>query len=280
MRVLSSELIEVTVAGLCREANINLPEDVLRALKAARKAEESEAGQAVLNDLITNARIAAAHETAICQDTGMAVVFAEIGQDIHITGGWIEDAINRGVATGYREGFLRNSVVHDPLIRRNTGDNAPAVIHCRIVPGDRLRLIVSPKGFGSENMSAACLLSPSQGESGIRRFVLETMESAGPNPCPPVIIGIGLGGTLEKAALLAKQALLVPTGQSNDQAHLAKLENELLTAVNDLGIGPGGLGGRVTALAVHILAWPTHIAGMPVVVNMGCHATRHAEATL
>jgi fumarate hydratase subunit alpha len=170
--------------------------------------------------------------------------------------------------------------VRDPLIRINTGDNTPAVIHSRIVPGDRLRLVVAPKGFGSENMSAACLLSPAQGESGIRRFVLATMEKAGPNPCPPVIIGVGLGGTLEKASLLAKQALLIPTGQSNEHEHLARLEKELLAAVNDLGIGPGGLGGRITALAVHILAWPTHIAGLPVVVNMGCHATRHAEAIL
>jgi fumarate hydratase subunit alpha len=280
MRVISSGLIEKTVAGLCREANIHLPEDVLQALSSARQTEESEAGQAVLNDLVTNAEMAAVNEMAICQDTGMAVVFVDIGQDVHITGDWIEDAINRGVAAGYREGYLRNSVVRDPLIRINTGDNTPAVIHSRIVPGDRLRLVVAPKGFGSENMSAACLLSPAQGESGIRRFVLATMEKAGPNPCPPVIIGVGLGGTLEKASLLAKQALLIPTGQSNEHEHLARLEKELLAAVNDLGIGPGGLGGRITALAVHILAWPTHIAGLPVVVNMGCHATRHAEAIL
>ncbi|MDW7657609.1 MAG: fumarate hydratase [Bacillota bacterium] len=280
MRVITSEQIETTIAGLCREANIHLPKDILTALSSAKQAEESEAGQAVLNDLITNAEMASANEVAICQDTGMAVVFVEIGQDVHITGGWIEDAINRGVATGYREGYLRNSIVRDPLIRINTGDNTPAVIHSRIVPGDQLRLVVAPKGFGSENMSAACLLSPAQGESGIRRFVLETMDKAGPNPCPPVIIGVGLGGTLEKAALLAKQALLIPTGQSNAQEHLATMEKELLKAINDLGIGPGGLGGRITALAVHILAWPTHIAGLPVVVNMSCHATRHAEAIL
>lgn len=280
MRCITTEQIEKTIARLCREANTHLPADVYQALLAARQSEESEAGQAVLDDLIANAGLAAAKEMAICQDTGMAVVFAEIGQDIHITGGWIEDAINRGVATGYREGFLRNSVVQDPLLRTNTGNNTPAVIHCRLVPGSQLRLIVAPKGFGSENMSAACLLSPAQGESGIRRFVLDTVEKAGPNPCPPVVIGIGLGGTLEKAALLAKEALLIPTGQGNSQPHLARLEQDLLAAVNDLGIGPGGLGGRMTALAVHILSYPTHIAGLPAVINMGCHATRHAEAIL
>ena len=280
MRTLSAEQVKRTIARLCREANVRLPEDVRMALTAARSQEESGIGQAVLDDLIANARLAVEQDGPICQDTGMAVVFVEIGQDVRLTGGWIEEAINQGVSTGYREGYLRPSVVADPLIRTNTGDNTPAVIHCRIVPGDRLRLVVAPKGFGSENMSAACLLSPSEGEAGIRRFVLDTVEKAGSNPCPPVIIGIGLGGTLEKAALLAKQALLVPIGQPNEQAHLDALEKTLLAAVNDLGIGPGGLGGRVTALGLHILAYPTHIAGLPVVLNMGCHATRHAEAVL
>ena len=210
----------------------------------------------------------------------MAVVFIEIGQDVHLFGDSLEHAVNRGVAIGYRDGYLRNSVVDDPLLRRNTGDNTPAVIHCSIVPGDRLDVTVAPKGFGSENMSAAIMLSPSEGIDGITRFVLETVEKAGPNPCPPVVIGLGLGGTLEKAALLAKQALLLPVGQHNERPHLAALEQDLLASVNKLGIGPAGLGGRTTALALHILSYPTHIAGLPVVLNMSCHATRHAHAVL
>jgi fumarate hydratase subunit alpha len=233
-----------------------------------------------MQDLAENARIASELEVPICQDTGMVVVFVEIGQDVTVTGDWIETAIQRGVARGYREGYLRYSVVSDPLQRQNTGDNTPAVIHYSIVQGDQLRLVVAPKGFGSENMSAARMLSPSDGEEGIRRFVLETVQAAGPNPCPPVVIGLGLGGTLEKAALLAKQALLIPVGQTSPLPHLARLGEELLKAVNSLGIGPGGLGGQTTALALHILSYPTHIAGLPVVINMSCHATRHAEAVL
>ncbi|NLM78952.1 MAG: fumarate hydratase [Ruminococcaceae bacterium] len=280
MKLITANKIEQTVASLCRQANTRLPEDLRAAIVQAGRQERTPAGRAVMQDLAENARIASELEVPICQDTGMVVVFVEIGQDVTVTGDWIETAIQRGVARGYREGYLRYSVVSDPLQRQNTGDNTPAVIHYSIVQGDQLRLVVAPKGFGSENMSAARMLSPSDGEEGIRRFVLETVQAAGPNPCPPVVIGLGLGGTLEKAALLAKQALLIPVGQTSPLPHLARLEEELLKAVNSLGIGPGGLGGQTTALALHILSYPTHIAGLPVVINMSCHATRHAEAVL
>lgn len=280
MKEIPCDLITTEISRLCQEANLYLPPDLEAALQAARRTEESPAGQAVLDDLLENARLAAAGKMAICQDTGMAVVFVELGQEVRITGGSLTDAINAGVALGYREGYLRSSVVRDPLLRENTGDNTPAVIHYDLVVGDQLRLTVAPKGFGSENMSAACLLSPSAGIPGIRRFVLETVSQAGPNPCPPVVIGLGLGGTLEKAALLAKQALLRPVGSRNPLPHLAELELDLLAAINRLGIGPGGLGGRTTALDLHIGSYPTHIAGLPVVLNMGCHATRHAEVLL
>lgn len=280
MRKIDCSLITREVARLCQEANTNLSPDLAAALESACQAEESPAGQAVLGELIENARIAAEQRLAICQDTGMAVVFVELGQDIQITGGNLTEAINAGVARGYTEGYLRASVVSDPLLRVNTGDNTPAVIHTDVVAGDRLRIIVAPKGFGSENMSAVRMLNPSDGEAGIHSFVLETVRRAGPNPCPPVVIGLGLGGTLEKAALLAKRALLRPIGSHNARAHLAALENSLLEDINRLGIGPAGLGGRITALALHIESYPTHIAGLPVVLNMGCHATRHAEVTL
>ncbi len=280
MKNIDCARISSEVARLCQEANFNLSPDIRAALKRARSQEESSTGQAVLDELLENADLAASQRLAICQDTGMAVVFVEIGQEVHITGGSLSAAIDTGVARGYREGYLRASVVGDPLLRANTGDNTPAVIHYELVPGDGLKITVAPKGFGSENMSAARLLSPSQGVAGVKAFVLETVASAGPNPCPPIIIGLGLGGTLEKAALLAKQALLRPLGSRNPLRHLAELEDTLLAAVNDLGIGPAGLGGRVTALALHISSYPTHIAGLPVVLNMGCHATRHAEVVL
>jgi fumarate hydratase subunit alpha len=280
VREIDCQTITDTIARLCQEANYRLAPDLAAALLRARDQEESPAGRAVLDELVENARLAAEQKLAICQDTGMAVVFVTIGQDVRISGGSLSEAINAGVARGYREGYLRCSVVEDPLQRKNTGDNTPAVVHYDIVPGDQLHLVVAPKGFGSENMSAVCMLNPSDGLAGIRRFVLDAMAKAGPNPCPPVVIGIGLGGTLEKAALIAKQALLRPIGSHNDQPHLAALEDDLLAAVNRLGIGPAGLGGRITALAVHINSYPTHIAGLPVVLNMGCHATRHAEAWL
>jgi fumarate hydratase subunit alpha len=280
MREIECSLITATIARLCQTANYELSPDLAAALEQAIAREESPAGRAVLGELAENARLAHDKQMAICQDTGMAVVFVEVGQDLHIRGGSLAEAIHAGVAQGYREGYLRASVVSDPLLRENTGDNTPAVIHYDIVPSDQLHITVAPKGFGSENMSAACLLRPSQGLEGIRRFILQTVETAGPNPCPPVVIGIGIGGTLEKAALIAKQALLRPVGSINPKPHLASLEQELLAAVNRLGIGPAGLGGRITALAVHINSYPTHIAGLPVVLNMSCHATRHADATL
>lgn len=279
-REISSTRIRDTIARLCISANMDLPGDIRAALDCSLQTEASPAGQAVLEELIQNADIASRSRMPICQDTGMAIVFAEVGQDVHITGGDFERAIHEGVALGYRQGYLRASVVADPLIRRNTGDNTPAVIHTRIVPGDRIHLTVMPKGAGSENMSALRLLSPSEGRDGIIDFVLETVSRAGPNPCPPVIIGIGLGGTFDQVTLLAKQALLRPVGSRNPEPHIAELETELLDRVNCLGIGPSGLGGTVTALALHIEQAPTHIASLPVALNMGCHVTRHAEATL
>ncbi len=280
MREIDVGIVRRTVARLCIEANTVLPDDVRAALAAAAETEESPYGRAVLAELVENADLARRTGMAMCQDTGMAVVFLTVGQDVRFTGGSLAEAVDAGVADGYREGFLRASVVSDPLLRKNTGDNTPAVLHVEIVPGDRAEVVVAPKGFGSENMSALRLLSPSEGVEGVKRFVLDTVSAAGPNPCPPVVIGIGLGGTMEKAALLAKRALLQPVGSRNPAPHLAALEAELLEAVNRLGIGPAGLGGRTTALALRIEAYPTHIASLPVALNMGCHATRHAAATL
>lgn len=280
IREISTGKISETIARLCITANINLPADVRQALSSATGREQSPVGRAVLEELFQNACTAAEKQMPICQDTGMTVVFADIGQDVHIVGGDFEEAIHAGVAQGYREGCLRASVVADPLNRGNTGDNTPAVIHTRIVPGDRIHLTVAPKGFGSENMSALRMLSPSQGRDGVIEFVLETVSKAGPNPCPPVIIGVGLGGTLEQVALMAKRALLRPVGSHHPLPHVAALETELLDRVNRLGIGPSGLGGTVTALALNIEQYPTHIAGLPVALNMSCHATRHAEAMI
>lgn len=227
-----------------------------------------------------NAGIASAEEIPVCQDTGYAVVFLEIGQDVHFTGGYIYDAVNEGVRIGYREGYLRKSIVGDPLERKNTGDNTPAVIHTAIIPGDRVWITVAPKGGGSENMSALKMLKPADGVAGIKSFVLDTVKSAGPNPCPPLVIGIGIGGTMEKAALLAKEALLRPLGQKHEKPEIATLEEEILSAVNDLGIGPQGLGGRITSLAVHIKTYPAHIASLPVAVNLNCHVARHKSAEI
>jgi len=268
------------VAELCQTANIELSPDIAQALAAARQLEPSPTGQAILDELLENAALAREQRLAICQDTGMAIIFVTIGQDVHLIGGSLAGAIQAGVAQGYTEGYLRASVVRDPLMRENTGDNTPAIIHYDLVEGDQLEITVAPKGFGSENMSAVRMFSPSAGLAGVRQFILDTVQAAGPNPCPPIIIGVGLGGSLEKATLLAKQALLRPVGSPNPQPHLASLEQELLIAINNLGIGPAGLGGRTTALAIHISAYPTHIAGLPVAVNMSCHATRHATAVL
>jgi fumarate hydratase subunit alpha len=280
MKEIDVAVVRNTVARLCIEANTRIGPDIREALETAAAREESPYGRALLEELVRNSDLARSSGMALCQDTGMAVVFLTVGQEVRFTGGSLAEAIDAGVAEGYRTGFLRASVVGDPLLRKNTGDNTPAVVHATIVPGDSVEIVVAPKGFGSENMSAVRMLSPSEGVEGVRRFVLETVERAGPNPCPPVVVGLGIGGTMEKAALLAKQALLRPVGSSNPQPHVAILERELLEAVNRLGIGPGGLGGRTTALAVQIETYPTHIAGLPVALNMGCHATRHAHAVL
>ncbi len=280
MKEIDVSVVRKTVARLCIEANTLLPQDLRKALGDAAAAEPSPYGRALLEELVENADLARRTGLSICQDTGMAVVFLTVGQDVRFTGGSLEEAVDAGVADGYREGRLRASVVSDPLLRKNTGDNTPAVVHARIVPGDAVEIEVAPKGFGSENMSALRMLSPSDGVDGVKRFVLETVEAAGPNPCPPVVIGIGLGGTMEKAALLAKRALLRPVGSRSPLPHIATLEQELLDAVNRSGIGPGGLGGRTTALSLQIETYPTHIAGLPVALNMSCHATRHARAVL
>ena len=280
MRPIRAETIAETIAELCRRSNFELGADVLQALKDAVPVEESPVGREVLARLVENAEIAREEQVPMCQDTGLTVVFAEIGQDVHIVGGSLEDAINAGVAKGYGEGYLRKSVIRHPLDRVNTGDNTPAVIHTEIVPGDRLRLIVAPKGGGSENMSGVRMLKPSDGVEGVKRFVLELVEAAGSNPCPPIIVGVGIGGTMEKAAILAKKALLRRVGKCNPNRADAALEAELLELVNSTGIGPAGLGGRVTALAVHVLSYPCHIASLPVAVNIQCHAARHEEAVL
>jgi fumarate hydratase subunit alpha len=279
MRELSADLITDQVAVLCQEANFNLPPDVLTSLAAAAQQEGSQSGRAILRDLCINARIATLQRVPICQDTGMVLAFVEIGQDLHITGGSLSDAINRGVGSGYRDGFLRASVVADPLNRVNTGNNTPAVIYYDIVPGEAFTITIMPKGFGSENCTALGMLKPADGLAGIREFVVATMDRAGANTCPPVTVGVGLGGTADKAMLLAKKALLRPLGEPNPKSELAALERDLKTAINDLGYGPQGLGGRTTALAVHVETYPTHIAGLPVAVNISCHALRHKTWT-
>jgi len=274
-----NDIVEAVATG-CIDANCNLNRDVEDALRHARGTEITEAGRAVLDSLLENAAIARAERMAICQDTGMAVVFVEMGQEAHVEGGLLTEAIQAGVRKGYREGFLRKSVVDDPLLRRNTGDNTPAVIHLSLVAGDGLTIEISPKGFGSENMGGLAMLKPSDGIEGVRRFVIDTVSRAGANPCPPIVVGVGLGGTMEMAALLAKKALLRPVGSHNDAPHLAALEDELLGAINRTGIGPAGTGGRHTALGVNVLAHPTHIAGLPVAVNISCHVTRHVVISL
>lgn len=280
MREIKADQITELVEKLCIEANCVITDDIRACLGSCMKSETSPLGREILGTLVENARIAEDEMSPICQDTGMTVVFVTMGQDIKIEGGFIEDAINEGVRRGYEKGYLRKSVVKDPLERVNTKDNTPAVIHFEIVKGDEFHITVAPKGFGSENMSQLKMLKPSQGIQGVKDFVIKTVEEAGPNPCPPIIVGVGIGGTMEKSALLSKMALLRAVGTPSDKPHLAALEAELLEAVNSLGIGPAGLGGETTALGVHILSYPTHIAGLPVSVNIGCHATRHAEGSL
>ncbi|MBP6916201.1 MAG: fumarate hydratase [Smithellaceae bacterium] len=276
-RKIDSKLITETVKKLFIEANINLGQDVICSLQDALAREESPLGRQVLEKIIDNAEIARREKMPICQDTGLAVLFIEIGQDVHIIGGDLRAAIEEGVRQAYQDGFLRKSVC-DPLTRKNTQDNTPAIIHIDIVPGDRLKIIAMPKGGGSENMSAAQMLTPAAGSEGIKNFVVEKVKQAGANPCPPIIVGVGIGGSLEEACVLAKKALLRPVGEANNNdEHLAQMEKELLNSINKLGIGPGGLGGRISALAVHIEMLPCHIASLPVAVNIQCHVARHKE---
>lgn len=280
MREIQAGQITEHVRQACIEACCNLPEDVLEALKRSREIEESPAGRDVLDQLVENAEIARTRQMPICQDTGFAIVFVEIGQDAHIADGDLYEAINEGVRRGYCEGYLRKSIVRHPLDRKNTGDNTPAVIHTEIVPGDRVNITIAPKGGGSENMSAAKMLTPADGFEGVKRFVVETVKAAGSNPCPPIIVGIGLGGTLEKAALLSKKAVLRRVGEPSQNAKDAEIERELLSAVNDTGVGPSGYGGRVTALAVHVESYPCHIASLPVAITLQCHAARHCSFSI
>jgi fumarate hydratase subunit alpha len=279
MRIVDAKLITDAVARLCVEANINLPRDVRGAVRGARETEPWETARGVLSTIEENSELAAALGIPVCQDTGMACVFLDVGRDAHIDGD-VYDAVNAGVARGYAEGFLRKSIVGDPLRRVNTGDNTPAALYLDIVPGDKITVTVAPKGFGSENMSRVKMLRPSDGADGVVDFVVETVELAGGNPCPPVVVGVGLGGNFDKAALLAKRALLRPLTEHNADAYYAELEAALLEKINALGIGPMGFGGKTTALGVAILAAPTHIAGLPAAVNVSCHVTRHASEVI
>jgi fumarate hydratase subunit alpha len=276
-RKIDSKLITETVKKLFIEANINLGQDVVCSLQDALAREESPLGRQVLEKIIDNAEIAHREKMPICQDTGLAVLFIEIGQDVHIIGGDLRAAIEEGVRQAYQDGFLRKSVC-DPLTRKNTQDNTPAIIHIDVVPGDKMKIIAMPKGGGSENMSAAQMLTPAAGSGGIKNFVVEKVKQAGANPCPPIIVGVGIGGSLEEACVLAKKALLRPVGEvNNNDERLAQMEKDLLDSINKLGIGPGGLGGRISALAVHIEMLPCHIASLPVAVNIQCHVARHKE---
>jgi fumarate hydratase subunit alpha len=281
MKTITTQQITEAVRQLCMDVSYDLPQDVEAALEQGLAKEESSFGKYCLEQIIHNCHLAREHRQAMCQDTGIAVVYLYIGQDVHITGGSLADAVNEGVRQGYEDGYLRKSVVEEPLFERmNTGDNTPAVMHMELVPGDQLRIMVVPKGAGSENMGAMKMLKPADGLEGAKQFILDTVRNAGGNPCPPIVVGIGVGGTMEKAPMLAKQALTREIGSRNPNPLYAKLEDELLEAINNMGIGPQGLGGRVTALAVHIEYYPTHIAMLPVAVNINCHAARHKEVVL
>ena len=275
MRTVNVSEITKNIREMCIEANHYLSKDMETVLKQSRETEESPLGRQILDQLSENLQIAADDKIPICQDTGMAVVFLEVGQDVHLEGGAVEDAVNEGVRQGYTDGFLRKSVVRDPIDRVNTGDNTPAVIHYAIVPGDKVKITVAPKGFGSENMSRVFMLKPADGIEGVKDAILKAVSDAGPNACPPMVVGAGIGGTFEKCALMAKQALTRETGAHSEIPYVRELEEEMLAKINGLGIGPGGLGGTTTALAVHINTYPTHIAGLPVAVNICCHVNRH-----
>ena len=280
IRTIRVEEITKNIKEMCIEANHFLSPDMAEAMKCAEKNEEAPLGKQILEQLQENLKIAGEDMIPICQDTGMAVVFLEIGQDVHLEGGALEDAVNEGVRQGYVEGYLRKSVVGDPLIRENTKDNTPAVLHTRIVDGDQVKIKVAPKGFGSENMSRVFMLKPAEGIEGVKVAVLTAVKDAGPNACPPMVVGVGIGGTFEKCALMAKEALTREVGSHSEIEYVKELEEELLTKINSLGIGPGGLGGTTTALAVNINTYPTHIAGLPVAVNICCHVNRHVIRTI
>ena len=281
MRKIEAGIIKKKVKELFLRANYHIGEDVLTALKEAREREVSEVGCSVLDMLIENYKIASGEEIAICQDTGLAVLYVELGQEVYIIGGNFREAVNEGVKEAYMEGYLRKSIVDDPVFaRKNTGTNTPAIIYNDIVPGDKIKFMVTPKGFGSENMSALAMMKPADGPEGIKNFVVDTIKKAGPNPCPPTIVGVGIGGTADKALVIAKKALFRKIGEHHQDERYAQMEKEILEQINNLGIGPAGLGGRTTALAVNIEYTPTHIAGMPVAVNVCCHAARHAEGIL
>ena len=280
MREIDVNLITETVRDLCIQANLELSSDMEQALESAARREEGELGKSIFSMLKENLKIAKEDQIPICQDTGMAVVFLSIGQEVRLVGGSLTEAVNRGVALGYEEGYLRKSVVGDPLLRENTKDNTPAVIHYDIVDGDKVTITVAPKGFGSENMSRIFMLKPADGREGVLEKIVEAVKDAGPNACPPMVVGVGIGGTFEQCALLAKKALLREVGQKSPLAHIAELEEEALQKINALGIGPAGLGGSITALQVAIETYATHIAGLPVAVNICCHVNRHATKEL
>ncbi len=280
MRNIRTADVTAAIKEMCIEANHFLAPDMREAMERASKEEVSELGGQILQQLKENMRLAGEEQIPICQDTGMAVVFMEIGQDVHFEGGNLEEAVNEGIRQGYTEGYLRKSVVRDPLIRENTKDNTPGIIHYRIVDGDQVTITVAPKGFGSENMSRVFMLKPADGAEGVKNAILTAVRDAGPNACPPMVVGVGIGGTFEKCALLAKKALTRPAGSHSDIPYVRDMEQELLKTINELGIGPAGLGGSTTALAVNILTYPTHIAGLPVGVNICCHVNRHAVRVL
>ena len=280
MRIIHTDTIIEEIKQMCIEANLVLSDDMKQAVERAEEKEESQIGKKILGQLKENMEVARKEQIPICQDTGMAIVFIRIGQEVHIEGMNIEEAINEGIRRGYKEGYLRKSVVKDPFIRENTKDNTPGIIHYEMIPGDKIELVVAPKGFGSENMSRIYMLKPADGIEGVKEAVMETVKLAGPNACPPIVVGVGIGGSFEKCAYLAKKALTREVNQSAKEKHIQQLEADLLEEINKTGIGPGGLGGRVTALAVNIETYPTHIAGLPVAINICCHLNRHMKRVI